>query len=242
MWSHEWKDMDESKIEAQKLELPIIDWPEGIEESKDISKFFRVNKTKETPFQLATRLMMEMQAGEDKETYAQHLIQIQDQIEHHMIKAQEKIAAEKKIPIQPQDRIIQQPESSRQSKILEITQAYEEEMAGRKKVLKRVKEINMELLEMTEAFQRKVLDKTDELEMLGQMTSIESKQFSKQVIAISEIVPPTQINTSIETLTNELNQKLVELNSKIKNLKSKNKKKVEKLTFEQRLAKLDCVS
>ena len=159
-----------------------------------------------------------------------------------MIKAQEKIAAEKKIPIQPQDRIIQQPESSRQAKILEITQAYEEEMAGRKKVLKRVKEINMELLEMTEAFQRKVLDKTDELEMLGQMTSIESKQFSKHGIAISEIVPPTQINTSIETLTNELNQKLVELNSKIKNLKSKNKKKVEKLTFEQRLAKLDCVS
>ena len=48
-------------------------------------------------------------------------------------------------------------------------------MAGRKKVLNRVKEINMELLEMTEAFQRKVLDKTDELEMLGQMTSIESK-------------------------------------------------------------------
>ena len=70
--------MDESKIEAQKLELPIIDWPEGVEESKDISKFFRVNKTKETPFQLATRLMMEMQAGEDKETYAKHLIQIQD--------------------------------------------------------------------------------------------------------------------------------------------------------------------
>ena len=115
-------------------------------------------------------------------------------------------------------------------------------MAGRKKVLKRVKEINMELLEMTETFQRKVLDKTDELEMLGQMTSIESKQFSKQVIAISEIIPPTQINTSIETLTNELNQKLAELNSKIKNIKSKNKKKAEKLTFEERLAKLDCVS
>jgi|LakMenEpi03Aug12_release.lakeMendotaPanAssembly.Ray.scaffolds.fasta_scaffold639996_1 hypothetical protein len=37
--------MEESKIEAQKLELPIIDWPEGVEESKEISKFFRINKT-----------------------------------------------------------------------------------------------------------------------------------------------------------------------------------------------------
>jgi hypothetical protein len=33
-----------------------------------------------------------------------------------------------------------------------MNQAYEEEMAQRKKVLKRVKEINLELLEMTETF------------------------------------------------------------------------------------------
>ena len=48
-------------------------------------------------------------------------------------------------------------------------------MAVAKKTVKRMKEIREELLDLTETYQKNVLERTDELEQLGQLEAGHSK-------------------------------------------------------------------
>ena len=66
-------------------------------------------------------------------------------------------------------------ESKKQAKIAKIYVDYEKQMAGTKKTLRRVKEINEELKVITETYLKEVLEKTYELETLGQFEA--SKEF-----------------------------------------------------------------
>ena len=77
---------------------------------------------------------------------------------------------------------------------------YEQEMAGAKKILKRVKVIKEELFELTEIYQKNVLERTDELERLGQLAAGYSKVFSKKILDLSNLVPPAEIEASINRL------------------------------------------
>lgn len=86
--------------------------------------------------------------------------------------------------------------------------------------------MKLKLEDKVETFQRDVLEITDEFEQIGQMTTDSSKQFSKQILFLSNVIPPDEFNLSIENLENELDQKLAEMQTKIKNLRSKKKKKV----------------
>jgi|688.fasta_scaffold332420_1 hypothetical protein len=79
--------------------------------------------------------------------------------------------------MQPQDYVSQKIDSSKEEKIHKITEAYEKEVEHSKKTLKRVKQIKLELEEMTESYQKKVLEKTDELEQIGQFEAARSKDF-----------------------------------------------------------------
>lgn len=79
--------------------------------------------------------------------------------------------------MQPQDYVSQKIDSSKEAKIHQITQAYENEVEHSKKTLKRVKQIKLELEEITESYQKKVLEKTDELEQIGQFEAARSKDF-----------------------------------------------------------------
>ena len=88
-------------------------------------------------------------------------------------------------------------ESSKQAKIEKITEAYQQEIAGTEKTLKRVKIIQEELLELTETYQRNVLERTDELEQLGHLEAGRSKEFSKQVLNLSKLVPPIELKASM---------------------------------------------
>ena len=101
-----------------------------------------------------------------------------------------------------------------------------------------MKLIRKELKEITEKYLHDVLDRTDELEKRGHLPAGYSKDFSKKIITLVENVPPFELKTSIKNLENEIKQKLVEMESKIKNLKPKKKKKAEKKTLEQRMAVL----
>ena len=51
----------------------------------------------------------------------------------------------------------------------------------------------MELLDITEAYQKNVLERTDELEQLGQLSADHSKVFSKKVLELSKLVPPIEL-------------------------------------------------
>ena len=77
--------------------------------------------------------------------------------------------------MQPQDYLPQMVEAGKQAKINQITAAYQEEMAVAKKTFKRMKEIREELLDLTETYQKNVLERTDELEQLGQLDAGRSK-------------------------------------------------------------------
>ena len=140
--------------------------------------------------------------------------------------------------MQPQDFFPQMGEASKHAKINQIIEAYEQETASTKKTLKRAKQIKIELVEITEIYQKNVLQKTDELEQLGLLEAARSKDFSNLILKLSNLVPPIELEASINNLETQIKQKLAEMDHKIKNLKSKKKKKSEKKTLEQRMALL----
>ena len=69
----------------------------------------------------------------------------------------------------------------------------------------------MELLDITETYQKNVLERTDELEHLGQLPTGYSKVFSKKILEISELVPPLELEASMFKLETEIKQKLAEM-------------------------------
>ena len=69
----------------------------------------------------------------------------------------------------------------------------------------------MELLDITEAYQKNVLERTDELEQLGQLSADNSKMFSKKVLELSKLVPPIELEASMNVLETEIKQKLDEM-------------------------------
>ena len=56
-----------------------------------------------------------------------------------------------------------------------------------------MKEIREELLDLTETYQKNVLERTDELEQLGQLSAEHSKVFSKKIQELSELVHPREL-------------------------------------------------
>ena len=87
--------------------------------------------------------------------------------------------------MQPQDYAIQMVDECKQVKVCKIAEDYDQEMAGTKKTLKRIKIIKEELVELTETYQKNVLERTDELEQLGQLADWHSKEFSKSILSLS---------------------------------------------------------
>ena len=69
----------------------------------------------------------------------------------------------------------------------------------------------MELLNLTEAYQKNVLEITDELEQIGQLPAGYSKKFSKKILDLSKLVPPTELEASLSKLEAEIKQKLTEM-------------------------------
>ena len=102
--------------------------------------------------------------------------------------------------MQPQDYVRQIVESGKQEKIYKITKAYKQEMADIKKTMNRMKQIKDELKDLTEKYQKNVLERTDELEQLGHLVDWQSKEFSKKILDLSRLVPPIQIETSLTNL------------------------------------------
>ena len=102
--------------------------------------------------------------------------------------------------MQPQDYVRQIVESGKQEKIYKITKAYKQEMADIKKTMNRMKQIKDELKDLTEKYQKNVLERTDELEQLGHLVDWQSKEFSKKILDLSRLVPPIQIETSMTNL------------------------------------------
>ena len=111
--------------------------------------------------------------------------------------------------MQPQDYVPHMDDSSKQAKIGKITEAYHTELAETKKTLKIVKEINVELRELTEKYRKEVLERTDRLAQLGQFAA--SKDFSKMVLALNKMVPHMELEASMKNLEIEINQKLAEM-------------------------------
>ena len=72
------------------------------------------------------------------------------------------------------------------------------------------------LIDKVETFQRDVLEITDEFEQLGQMTADKSKVFSKNLLNLSNVIPPEEFEVSINNLENEINKKLAEMETKEK--------------------------
>ena len=108
-------------------------------------------------------------------------------------------------------------------------------MAGIKKTFKRVKQIRVELLDLTEGYQKNVLERTDELEQLGQLKTQSSKDFQKKILDLSKLVPPVELDATLNNLETYIQQKLAEMNQKIKNLKPKKKNKSDKKTNNERV-------
>ena len=98
-----------------------------------------------------------------------------------------------------------------------------------------MKEIQQEWLEKVEKFQRDLIDRVDEVERFGHIAPYQSKQYSKQIIqTIGLIVPPKEIDSSINKLESIITLKHSERKNKIKNLKSSKsnaKSKGEKMTL-----------
>ena len=76
------------------------------------------------------------------------------------------------------------------------------------------------------------------MEQLGQLPDWHSKDFSKKILELSNLVPPKEFEAVMFNLETLIKKKFAEMDIKIKNLKSKKKKKADKKTFEQRMAVL----
>ena len=113
--------------------------------------------------------------------------------------------------IQPQDYVIEIAPAGKEAKIKQIAEAYQQEAAGTKKTLQRAKQIKVELLDITETYQKNVLERTDELELIGQLPAGYSKVFSKKILELSILVPPTELEASMNKLETEIKQKLAEM-------------------------------
>ena len=68
------------------------------------------------------------------------------------------------------------------------------------------------LLDLTETYQKNVLEITDELELLGQLPNGYSKDFSKKIIELSNLVPPKELEASLYNLETLIKKKLAEMN------------------------------
>ena len=75
----------------------------------------------------------------------------------------------------------------------------------------------------------------DEIGQIGHVDSQESKKYSLKILALNELVPRAQIDTTIRKLEKEIQFKQSERDRKIKNLKTAKKKKVDKKSLDQRM-------
>ena len=69
----------------------------------------------------------------------------------------------------------------------------------------------MLLLELTESYQKNVLEITDELEQLGQLPDWHSKDFSKEILELSNLVPPKELEAAMFNLETYIKKKLAEM-------------------------------
>ena len=113
--------------------------------------------------------------------------------------------------MQPQDYVTEIAEGGKEAKIKQITEAYEQDMAGKKKILQRAKQIKVELVDITETYQKNALERTDELEQLGQFSVQQSKVFSKKILELSELIPLMELEASMNKLETEIKQRLAEM-------------------------------
>ena len=113
--------------------------------------------------------------------------------------------------MQPQDYVTHMIEAGKEAKIRQITEAYEKEAEVKKKTLQRAKQIKVELVDITETYQKNVLERTDELEQLGQLSAQQSKVFSKKILQLSELIPTMELEASMNKLETEIKQKLAEM-------------------------------
>ena len=67
------------------------------------------------------------------------------------------------------------------------------------------------MLNLTEIYQKNVLEITDELEQLGQLPAGYSKVFSRKILDLSNLVPPKELGASLGKLETEIKQKLAEM-------------------------------
>ena len=144
--------------------------------------------------------------------------------------------------MQPQDYVPQKVESGKQAKKIKIAETYEKEVEGTKKTLKRMKQIKLELMEITETYQKNVLERTDELEQLGELEAARSKEFAKMILNLSKIVPPAELEVSINSLETFIQEKLAEMEKKIKKIKSKKKKQNIQKTLTEKMQALETKS
>ena len=56
------------------------------------------------------------------------------------------------------------------------------------------------MLDLTETYQKNVLEITDELEQLGQLPDWDSKDFSKKIFELSKLVPPKELEAAMFNL------------------------------------------
>ena len=66
-------------------------------------------------------------------------------------------------------------------------------------------------MEITEVYQKNVIERTDELEELGQLLPWHSKDFSKKILELSKFVPPVELNDSINNLETDIRKKLADM-------------------------------
>ena len=89
---------------------------------------------------------------------------------------------------------------------------------------------------ITQKYLHNALERTDKLKKRVKLSVGHSKDFSKHIIKLVRIVPPSELKASIKKLLNDIKQELDKMESKRKNLKRNKKKKAVKKTIEQRLA------
>ena len=77
--------------------------------------------------------------------------------------------------------------------------------------LKSVQDNSQKLTELTQKYLHDVQDITDELEKGGHLPAGYSKEYSKKIIALVEIVPPKELEAPMKNLENEIQQKLAEM-------------------------------
>ena len=107
-----------------------------------------------------------------------------------------------------------------------IFRAFEDETMPIQKELARLKEINQELIDITETYERNVLDRFDEIEQYGYICGTNAKKYNLQIIKVLDLmIPPTELRQAIDKLERNLIDKHAERDKKIKNLKSKSKNK-----------------